>query len=153
MHTRWSPGRATRQCRRAGFFAAHHVRRVDIFLRNTGNDAHVAVYAGHGNGARQHIAERGGRLGIGRFDPALPRARHAADDRRQLCWRCEFRKMPFQHLGKTDACRSQHALVAAPFAEHRAAGVQQPDAHARRSQSTAATAGMHVSIIGFRRRR
>ena len=103
-------------------------------LRDARQDADVARDAG-----RRAIApaarssKRGRRLDIGRLDPALPRARHAADDDGKVGRRIERREMSFQDgakagLGRRPACPPGCAVRRA-----RPVRPEQPDAKARRS--------------------
>jgi hypothetical protein len=109
-----------------GLFAPHDVRRLAVSLRDSREDADVAILSRNYYGMLQDRRERRRRVDISGFNPSLPGAGHAADDNGQLMRGADGLQVRLQHGRKAELARRHHALVAAPLAEDVAGPVDQP---------------------------
>ena len=91
------------------------------------------LLAGNRGGACEDGADRRRHGDIGRLEPALARAGHAADDDRQRLRCAESRQMAFEDGGKPFLLRGDQPVVAAAFGKHLACLIDQPDPHAGRA--------------------
>ncbi|MGY3159829.1 hypothetical protein ACVW0V_008969 [Bradyrhizobium elkanii] len=113
-----------------GLLAPHDVGRGGIALRDPRQDTDIARLPADPDGAVEDVREMRRRIDIAGLDPALPRARHAADHDRQIGLHTQRIEMRLQHGCKAGPGGRGHAFIAAPLAEHLATGAHQPEPEA-----------------------
>ena len=132
--------------------AAHDVGALAVALGDARNDADVASRARDGDRAGEDLVETRRRRHIGRFDPALARARHAAHHDRQRCGGAHRAEMLLENGAEAFARHGEQALVAAPLADDLAGRIESQARNRVVPQSTAAKAGSE-GIRGILHRR
>ena len=113
-----------------GLLAAHHVRLLRVALGDARQNAHVANRSRRLNGRCDDGFKRRRRINVGRVQPALRRARHAADDDRGVRGRAHFGERAGENGVVVSRRQRRHAGVARMSRERFAVGGQTPDAKA-----------------------
>mgnify|MGYP007105605405 CR=1 FL=1 len=122
--------RAAEQLR---FLAAHHVRRMRIALRQSGQYADIARLAIEPDRAIGNCRKPGGHVDITRFDPALLGAGHAADDHGQVGAGPDLGQMLVEHVDKAGLARRRHAFAGPALRKNLIVLADQPEPETRRS--------------------
>ncbi|OWK18768.1 hypothetical protein AJ88_01555 [Mesorhizobium amorphae CCBAU 01583] len=116
-----------------GFLAAHDIGRIGEALSEAGHDTDIPLLAGNTGGACKDGADRRRHGDIGRLEPALAGAGHAANDDWQRRGCAESRQMAFEDGGKTFLLRGDQPVVATTLGKNLAGFIDQPDPHAGRA--------------------